>query len=285
MARIQKDIVNYFPHDANASAGDTLTVLQGRFGNDGYAFWFKLLEKLASTNGHYIDCRNLTKFQVFLAKMGVDELLGVEILNLLVEMQAIDKDLWESKLIWCQNLVDNVADVYKNRRREIPQKPVITNSNPITTEGNGITTSSHPVEIPQSKLKESKVNKNKVNNIKVSSSPSHLEDNQVNNLSDEMAEIATMYEAEIGKITSFVAQELNDTLQNYPADKIKDAIKEAVKQNKRKWNYVKGILKNWKESGHQGGKDKPERDYSRQKINYADPDKYIKGKYGHMVRR
>ena len=282
MARIQKDIVNYFPHDANASAGDTLTVLQGRFGNDGYAFWFKLLEKLASTNGHYIDCRNLTKFQVFLAKMGVDELLGVEILNLLVEMQAIDKDLWESKLIWCQNLVDNVADVYKNRRREIPQKPVITNSNPITTEGNGITTSSHPVEIPQSKLKESKVNKNKVNNIKVSSSSSHLkEDNQVNNLSDEMAEIATIYEDEIGKITSFVAQELNDTLQNYPADKIKDAIKEAVKQNKRKWSYVKGILKNWKE--HPAGSLGKSAGVNR--INSDDPDKYIKGKYGHMVRR
>jgi len=117
------------------------------------------------------------------------------------------------------------------------------------------------------------------------SSSSSLEDNQVNKLSDEMAEIATIYEAEIGKITSFVAQELNDALQNYPADWIKDAIKEAVKQNKRKWSYVKGVLKNWKESGRQAGKDKSKRDYSQQKINYADPDKYIKGKYGHMVGR
>ncbi len=56
MARLQKDVVNYFPHDANACAGDTLTVLQSRFGNDGYAFWFKLLEKLSSTDGHCIDC-------------------------------------------------------------------------------------------------------------------------------------------------------------------------------------------------------------------------------------
>ena len=71
MARPQKDIVSYFPHDANACTGDTLTVLQSRFGNDGYAFWFKLLEKLASTEGHYIDCRNPTKWQLLLAKTGI----------------------------------------------------------------------------------------------------------------------------------------------------------------------------------------------------------------------
>jgi len=155
MARILKDVVSYFPHDANACAGDTLTVLQSRFGNDGYAFWFKLLEKLASTDGHCLDVSNSTKWHLLLAKMGVNELTGVEIMNLLVEMQAIDKELWDSKLIWCQNLVNNLADVYKNRRREIPQKPVTTEKKPITTDDNAITTGRGT----QSKVKESKVNK------------------------------------------------------------------------------------------------------------------------------
>lgn len=157
MARIQRDTVNYFPHDSNASAGDTLTVLQSRFGNDGYAFWFKLLEKLASAEGHYLDCRNSNRWQLLLAKTGVNEITGVEIMNLLVEMQAIDKDLWDSKLIWCQNLVNNLADVYKNRRREIPQKPVITGNNPLTTGKIAISTDSNQ----QSKVKESKVNNRK----------------------------------------------------------------------------------------------------------------------------
>jgi len=154
MARTQKDIVNYFPHDSNASAGDTLTVLQSRYRNDGYAFWFKLLEKLASTEGHFLDCNNSNRWQLLLAKAGVDEITGVEIMKLLVEMQAIDKDLWENKVIWCQNLVDNISDVYKNRRREIPQKPIITNNKGITTDNNAISTD----ESTQSKVKESKVN-------------------------------------------------------------------------------------------------------------------------------
>ncbi len=154
MARTQKDVISYFPHDANACSGDTLTVLQSRFGNDGYAFWFKLLEKLASTEGHFLDCRNSTKWQLLLAKTGVNEITGVEIMKLLVEMQAIDKDLWASRLIWCGKLVDNVSVVYKNRRRVLPQKPVITKKKAITTGENGITTD----ENTQSKVKKIKVN-------------------------------------------------------------------------------------------------------------------------------
>ncbi len=173
MARLQKDTVSYFPHDSDACTMDTLTVLQSRFGNDGYAFWFKLLEKLASTDGHYVDCRNATKWQLLLAKTGVDEITGVEIMKLLVEMHAIDKELWETKVIWCQHLVNNVADVYKNRRRALPLKPINTNHNPLTTtkrvinpntaSRNKLTTD----ESTQSKVKESKVKESKLKESKL----------------------------------------------------------------------------------------------------------------------
>jgi len=152
MARPQKQTVDYFPHYANACNGDTLTVLQSRFGNDGYAFWFKLLEKLATADGHFLDCNDPIKWQLLLAKTGVNEFLGEEIMLLLVEMNAIDKELWNSRLIWCQNFVDNIADVYKNRRAKLPSRPVITERNPVTTTNNSITTSDNT----QSKVKETK---------------------------------------------------------------------------------------------------------------------------------
>jgi len=150
MARKQKDVVSYFPHYSDASTRDTLTVLQSRFGNDGYAFWFKLLEKLASTEGHYLDCKNSNTWQLLLARTGVNEITGVEIMKLLVEMHAIDNELWDSKLIWCQKLVDNISDVYRNRRRKIPEKPITIDSNRISTGKKGITTGDNP---------QSKVNK------------------------------------------------------------------------------------------------------------------------------
>ena len=85
---------------------------------------------------------------------------------------------------------------------------------------------------------------------------------------DEIAEIATLYGEEIGQITSMVGQALNDAVQQYPVDQIKDAIKEAALRNKRSWKYIEAILENWKAKGR-GVKD----------------DKYAKQKYGNMVRR
>lgn len=162
MARIQKDIADYFPHDAHACSGDTITVLQSHYGNDGYAVWFKLLEKLTHSEGHYIDCRHKIKWQILIAYLGISEITTVEMLNLLVEMQAIDSELWDSRVIWCQKLVDNLTEVYKNRKREIPRKPIIMPDNGITTNSNGITTNSYT----QSRVEESRVDNSRVDSTK-----------------------------------------------------------------------------------------------------------------------
>lgn len=249
MPRLQKDVVDYFPHDANACAGDTLTVLQSRFGNDGYAVWFKLLEKLASAEGHYLDCRNPTKWKLFIAKMGVDEITTVGILNLLVEMNAIDKELWESKLIWCQNLVNNLSEVYKNRRRGLPQKPIPTNNNRITTvdippelKTPYIPTDKKPITTPagtQSRVEESRVEESRVNNITTPPPPS----------SSSQQNIFIVYEQEIGQLTPSITEELKDAEKEYGGELVIDAVKEAVSAGKRNWRYINGILENWRKGG------------------------------------
>ena len=94
MGRPQKQTVDYFPHDAQASQGDTLTILQGKWGNDGYAFWFRLLEKLCNSDGHFIDCSNPVKWGLLLAKTQLTNGTGDEIMNTLVDIDAIDRDLW-----------------------------------------------------------------------------------------------------------------------------------------------------------------------------------------------
>jgi len=151
MARPKTNTVAYFPHDAHAAEGDTLTILQGKWGNDGYAFWFRLLEKLCLTEGHFIDCSNPVKWQLLLAKTRLTNGTGEEIMNTLVELEAIDPELWQAKrIIWCQNLVNNITDAYRNRKRPMPEKPVYTPKNLITTPDN-----------PQMKRNETILNKNK----------------------------------------------------------------------------------------------------------------------------
>ena len=64
-----KNTVDFFPHYVNN--GKTMFILQNKFGNDGYAVWFKLLELLSKTENHYFYCRNATDREFLLATMGV----------------------------------------------------------------------------------------------------------------------------------------------------------------------------------------------------------------------
>jgi len=128
--RPRKQTVDYFPHYTGASDGKTLFILQNRFGNDGYAFWFRLLEILGSSEGHYFDYRKAPEWQFLLAKTGIsDDNKATEILKALADLDAIDVGLYEQKIIWSQNFVDNLADLYKRRAIEVPRKPVIPANN------------------------------------------------------------------------------------------------------------------------------------------------------------
>ena len=53
MGRPAKQTVDYFPHYANASSRKTVEIMEVEFGAAGYAFWFKLLELLCRSPGHY----------------------------------------------------------------------------------------------------------------------------------------------------------------------------------------------------------------------------------------
>ncbi len=85
------------------------------------------------------------------------------------------------------------------------------------------------------------------------------------------------------KLTEFSSHNLRDAVGAYTEAWVIDALKEAAKHGKRTWAYVEGTLKNWKTEGRDVGPP----DKSRTGVNKprGDPDKYIKGKYGHIVQR
>lgn len=84
--------------------------------------------------------------------------------------------------------------------------------------------------------------------------------NTYNNLSTttgSSAEIFKVYEQEIGMLTEFVREEINDAMQQYSSEWIIEAIKEAVANNARNWKYASAILKRWKAEGYKSTKSKP----------------------------
>ena len=95
---------------------------------------------------------------------------------------------------------------------------------------------------------------------------------------EELPDIFSLYEDNIGMLTPTTAENLKDAVNTYPESWIRDAIKIAVEQNIRKWSYISAILERWTTEGKSDGA-------YRRDAEKEDPDKYVKGKYGHMVRR
>lgn len=91
-------------------------------------------------------------------------------------------------------------------------------------------------------------------------------------------DIFTVYEQNIGMLTPLIADELRDAEQQYSPDWIRAAIKEAVLHNKRNIKYITRILETWSVEGRSDGT------YQRHPEK-TDPDRYVKGKYGHIVKR
>jgi DnaD/phage-associated family protein len=91
--------------------------------------------------------------------------------------------------------------------------------------------------------------------------------------------IFALYEQNIGMLTPIIVEEMKEAEKLYPADWIESAFREAVKLNKRSWKYVSRILERWAAEGRFDGK--PGRDSEKE----TGSAKYVRGRYGHMVRR
>jgi DnaD/phage-associated family protein len=93
----------------------------------------------------------------------------------------------------------------------------------------------------------------------------------------EQLNVFALYEENIGLLTPMIAEELKEAEKLYPASWIEDAFKEAVSRNKRSWRYISRILERWAAEGKEYG--------ALGRDSKEDRDKYIKGRYGHLVKR
>jgi len=91
-------------------------------------------------------------------------------------------------------------------------------------------------------------------------------------------DIFSLYERNIGMLTPLIAEQLQEAERLYPGDWIEAAFREAVALNKRSWKYILRILERWAVEGKDDGK------LGRNTEKKSDPEKYVRGKYGHMVK-
>ena len=157
MARKKKNHVDYFPHDTHQSKA--VRTISKTYGNDGYAFYYKLRELLGRTDNYNYDLSQRIDWFDFLGEMDVEEQQAQELIEFLVTIGELDKELWnEEKRLWSNSLIEDISDVYDKRVAEIPDKYSFRDGNTHSRSGN------HSLGdgSTQSRVKEKKVNKSKV---------------------------------------------------------------------------------------------------------------------------
>lgn len=118
--RPTKQTVDYFPHYTDR--GRTMFILESMYGNDGYAFWFKLLEILCASDGQVFDCSRPANWKYLVAMCRVTDDTAEAIIGQLVALGKIDERLWnEERKIWVQSLIDNLQPYYARSSRKAPK--------------------------------------------------------------------------------------------------------------------------------------------------------------------
>ena len=204
MARPRKYKIDYFPHFV--ASGKTMQILQHKYGNDGYAVWFKLLEVLGNSDGQYYDCTDPLNWEYLLSTFAVDNFLAIEIMDTLARIDAIDPELWAEKIIWVEKFVENLKQVYTKREVETPTKPSFRS-------GNHTSSGVSAPETPQSKVKESKGKDSKENNNEIEDFFERVWD-QYPNKSGKAA-VTKKTKAELLKVGEEI---LNRAIANYKKD-------------------------------------------------------------------
>lgn len=153
MARPPRTTVDYFPHFIGD--GRKSFFIEQKYGNDGYATWFKILETLAKTEHHYLNLNDDAEIMFLAARCMVEEEVLLNILTDLSKLGQINKELWQSRVVWSDKFIESIQDAYSKR-----------SNNCMNLEGLrghllGLRVLKGDVN-PQSKVKETKVNKTKV---------------------------------------------------------------------------------------------------------------------------
>ena len=196
MARPKKNIVDYFPHDCYWNK--ELEIFVNKYGNDGYAFYYRLFEQLGVSPNHIYEYGEPVDRQYLASKTGVTEEKMNQYIENLVSIGVIDEELWKENKIWVQPFVDSVAEVYKKRATALPTKesfrPENSMSTGFPTRKQGFTQENGSFRVGNS---QSKVNNTKKEESVVEESTTHTDiPNWVNEIGNQYPKVDVKYSFE-----------------------------------------------------------------------------------------
>jgi hypothetical protein len=118
MARGKKETFDYFPHDTDAAHDEKIEAMRALYGNDGYAFYFILLERIYKSNG-ILDVQNPSIRTALAQNITSDSGLFDKMLGTAFDIQLFDKVAFDEQGILSSPAIERrVASVNGERLRK-----------------------------------------------------------------------------------------------------------------------------------------------------------------------
>jgi len=118
MARPRKQGMDYFPHDTDAASDEKVEALEATFGNDGYAFYFKTLERIYRTENARLDLSLPGALAVLAVKIKVSQERLEEMIDFACEWELFDAKLYKRKHILSSNGIQRRAEIITEAREQ-----------------------------------------------------------------------------------------------------------------------------------------------------------------------
>jgi hypothetical protein len=100
----------YFPHIVKVgTVSSTIKILEDKYGNEGYCFWFKILEILAKQENNWLDLSDPQNVGMLVSYMKMDKEKIKQILNTIYrECYQFDETLFKKKVLFIPRLRGSV---------------------------------------------------------------------------------------------------------------------------------------------------------------------------------
>jgi len=233
LARPRKTGLDYFPHDVDAIEDEKIEALRALYGNDGYAFYFILLERIYRSNNAELNVSKKAILAALVKKIGVSEQKFYEMLETALELELFDKEAFEGNQILTSNGVKKRYIEVQNmrerwRKQKEKNKKECDTSSVFHAENTEENTEDNAEVTGESKEKKRK------EKIYIRSS----------SCCTSLGKVFQFYEENIGLISSYQAQSLNSYLDDgLSPELVIEAMKDSLGSD-NKWKYLTAILNN-----------------------------------------
>jgi uncharacterized phage protein (TIGR02220 family) len=157
MARPKKEGMDYFPHDTDAVNDEKIEALRLLYGNDGYAFYFILLERIYRSKNFELDISDAETIQILCRKIDVNLERFNQILETALKRGCFCRDSYELEGLLTSEGIKKRANVVVEKRSRMADKYR-------QDKDEGVSAAETTAEMQQKvhKVKESKAKESKV---------------------------------------------------------------------------------------------------------------------------